>query len=750
MPADQKDTQTSQSHGGFLQDISEIERASKRHPHCTDKPWHMRSAPRTLRSVLAFVIAASALLAANRATAQTGGTGGTISGTGGVTSGLAATDFTILFVGYTNGQWVQMNTTTQQYYFNQARCLCDTDPNGEFEVIVQPGSGAGSKIQTALENSSTGGGQGYSYLFASAAGYDCLNPTSYANYGLAQFCTNLVAPHSGYPGTTFTSMATFGNLSYVTSKPIPVAYLFNALSTPYTCGYNNGNCDATTLCSTTSTQLNLQFWVQTNSGIAPDFDPGPSAAVNLVGNVPVTPANVFAEGGNEALNVTWDWGGVNIATDSSLLGVQIFCQRGADTQVFATGAFGGPSYQTPSILCPKNLAAAAAATSAGGPFAGMDQKYMCSGLIPAASTSHRITGLQNGIEYGVGVAAVDKYGNIGAIGNVVYGTPIPTVDFYDEYKKLGGSAQGGFCAVASRPSRQSAALGISLAGLALMLVVRRRSRKSPPGMGPFVLVLATGTLLAGQARAQPVYHDSAFEEDRVSEAWGGSPREYAIEARFGLYTPNVDSAFSGTTPHADVFGSKRRPMWQMEFDWEFLQEFGTLSLGGVIGYYKENALACKQTGWQPDGTCPSPDPKTPDPLAGRSGDNTALRLIPLAVLLVYRMDEAANHWHIPLVPYAKIGLNYTIWTITNGNGDVAYASGGKGQGGTMGWQAAVGLSLSLDFLDPGAARGFDADSGVNHTYAFFELDHIDGAGLYRKDVLRVGDDTWFTGLMFEF
>jgi hypothetical protein len=39
---------------------------------------------------------------------------------------------------------------------------------------------------------------------------------------------------------------------------------------------------------------------------------------------------------------------------------------------------------------------------------------------------------------------------------------------------------------------------------------------------------------------------------------------------------------------------------------------------------------------------------------------------------------------------------------------------------------------------------------VNHTYAFFELDHINGSGLGKKNVLHVGDDTWFTGLMFEF
>ena len=56
----------------------------------------------------------------------------------------------------------------------------------------------------------------------------------------------------------------------------------------------------------------------------------------------------------------------------------------------------------------------------------------------------------------------------------------------------------------------------------------------------------------------------------------------------------------------------------------------------------------------------------------------------------------------------------------------------------------------LALIDPGAARGFDADAGVNHTYAFFELAHINSSGLGSKNKLHVGDSTWFAGLMFEF
>lgn len=120
------------------------------------------------------------------------------------------------------------------------------------------------------------------------------------------------------------------------------------------------------------------------------------------------------------------------------------------------------------------MAAVAAATNAGAPFSNLDPKYLCSGLIPAASTSHRITGLQNGIPYGIGVAAVDRYGNIGAIASVVYGTPLPTVDFYMEYKNLGGSARGGYCIMASEYVRPGFLTVLCLATLSLVLLRRRR------------------------------------------------------------------------------------------------------------------------------------------------------------------------------------------------------------------------------------------------------------------------------------
>jgi hypothetical protein len=427
---------------------------------------------------------ATALLVGGRAQAQMGGATGS--------GALAASDFTIHFESYVNGQWVQMSSTTQQYYFNQARCLCDTDPAGEFRIVVQPGSGAGTRIQTQLENNLVAGGQGVSYLFASTLGYDCLNPTAYAGW-LGSFCTNLVVPGSGYPGTLFSTMAAFGTTNYVTSPPIPVAYLFNSLSMP-TCG-DTGTCDSTALCSTTVTQTTIQFWAQTNSGTGADFDPGPTAFVNLAGNISEAPADVVAKGGNEALEVSWDWGGVNVATDTTLSGVQLFCQRGVDTQVFPSGTF-GPAYMTPAMLCPSSSTAAAA--TAGRPFFNYDPKYLCSGLIPVASTSHRITGLQNGISYSVGVAAVDKYGNVGAITNVAYATPGAGTGGTGGTLGTGGAAAGPDAQAtggalgsggAAGVSPQDGAAGVADAGTAVRLangcscdIRRKRERSEPAGI----------------------------------------------------------------------------------------------------------------------------------------------------------------------------------------------------------------------------------------------------------------------------
>ena len=212
-----------------------------------------------------------------------------------------------------------------------------------------------------------------------------------------------------------------------------------------------------------------------------------------------------------------------------------------------------------------------------------------------------------------------------------------------------------------------------------------------------------------------------------------SPQRFACELRFGPYKPDIDSEFpGGVHPYQDFFGSSRRLMSQIEIDYQFLRHVGTAGVGLAVGYFSEsgnNRLL--------DGT--------------PSADTTSLKLIPFSLSAVYRFDLLMERMKFPVVPYGKLGLDYVIWSINNGNGDVPEdPAGGVGRGGTWGWHAAVGLSLVLDFFDPTSAHQFDVEMGVNHTHLFVELGHWDVSGLGAAHKLHVGDNTWMAGLLFEF
>jgi hypothetical protein len=214
-----------------------------------------------------------------------------------------------------------------------------------------------------------------------------------------------------------------------------------------------------------------------------------------------------------------------------------------------------------------------------------------------------------------------------------------------------------------------------------------------------------------------------------------SPQHFALELRFGPYKPDIDSEFAGTNrtpPYESFFGSNRRLMTQIEFDYQIIRHVGSLGIGLSTGYFKESGHNVDKTG-------------------APTQDSSSLRLIPFALSAVYRFDLAYERTGIPLVPYGKLGLDYVFWSVENGNSEVPEdVSGGRGAGGTLGWHAAVGLSLVLDFFDQNGANQFDEEMGVNHTHLFFEYGHIDVSGLGQANRLHVGDDTWTAGMMFEF
>ncbi len=129
-----------------------------------------------------------------------------------------------------------------------------------------------------------------------------------------------------------------------------------------------------------------------------------------------------------------------------------------------------------------------------------------------------------------------------------------------------------------------------------------------------------------------------------------------------------------------------------------------------------------------------------------------MKVVPVRLSAVYRFDYFLEERSFPLVPFGKLGLDWAYWQITDGNGDIADdGSGGHGRGGTLGWHAAGGIALVLDFFDPDAARDFDQRPRREPHRAHVPV-HLRGhlRASARPNRLHVGDTTWSLGLLLEF
>jgi hypothetical protein len=228
----------------------------------------------------------------------------------------------------------------------------------------------------------------------------------------------------------------------------------------------------------------------------------------------------------------------------------------------------------------------------------------------------------------------------------------------------------------------------------------------------------------------------------VSSAYIPSPQYGAFELKFGPYKPNVDDEPGlDSRVYENTFNNKSMFLTVIEIDYQFWHPPGvSLGIGASVGFMQASAKSTLQEG--------SPGGSTD------TSDYTVLNVIPMALMLVVRVDILADKFNVPLVPYGKIGLNWYVWWILNG-GEMESAAGEGGSGGTFGWQGTVGLAFLLDVLDPMTARTFDNEVGVNHTYLFAELMWAKVENFGTGDCLYLSTDnfigaTVLAGLAIEF
>lgn len=285
-------------------------------------------------------------------------------------------------------------------------------------------------------------------------------------------------------------------------------------------------------------------------------------------------------------------------------------------------------------------------------------------------------------------------------------------------------------------------------------------RSRPLAVITLVLALAPLSAMAqsGEGTA-PRFGENPDEHYRSSQ-------RFAFELKFGPYSPDIDASpgLHGATPFADLFPpapGKRRPpgrlLTQLEFDYQFLHRpWGNFGVGNTIGYYRRTTHSFAFNIDPVTGMPVQCTPGSPTNGCVRTGDTTALNVVPLSMLAIYRFDYLAKRWHIPFVPYFKIGIAYYAWWIENGGGFLSVSkfeqSGqtDRGFGGTWGWVMNPGGAFLLDVLDPRAARTMDAELGINHTYLFCEFHYADISNFGIGSRMNLSDKTLNAGIAFEF
>lgn len=440
-----------------------------------------------------------------------------------------------------------------------------------------------------------------------------------------------------------------------------------------------------------------------------------------------------------------------------------------------------------------------------------NSSYFCSDLLGSTSRSANIDGLQNGVTYKFAVIAYDEFRNPSLLSNVACATPQPVCDFWCRYKSEGGEG-GGYCFVATatfgspfhpfvktlrkfrdeilmksgagknfvsfyyfygsriakfienKPILRIVASVILLPIIAFawlclaafhnpvlfMLIflfliftfgvlLRNKLKTKKPmkvKLTNFMVLILGLTILFQLVPENAECKDKKFREaylDTKTKKWEGSPQHFAAELKFGPYYPDVDDEFGGgATPFRDVFGSSSAFHGLFEIDYQFLHPPGiSLAVGGMIGGLRFKGKALNAETGEP------------------SGEETTLSVITTHLDLVLRVDALLRYTVIPLVPYVKGGLSYYLWWTSSHSG-VSTIDGQEGKGGTYGWNVQTGLMLCLDPLEPSAARTFDNEVGVNHSYIFAEflLARLDNFG--REGALNLSDMTWMIGLALEF
>lgn len=222
-----------------------------------------------------------------------------------------------------------------------------------------------------------------------------------------------------------------------------------------------------------------------------------------------------------------------------------------------------------------------------------------------------------------------------------------------------------------------------------------------------------------------------------------------FDFKVGPYFPNIEAEFAeGDRPFSGAFGTDKRLLGQVSAEYYLWQGHGKLGLGATAGYTRFTG----SSEIEGDGTA---EDGANDQEGSTEGNNLDLNeearftVFPLGVIAAYRWDFLVHQFGLPIAAKIEGGLDYYLWKISDGSGNVATIDGNRAAGGTPGAHATLRGEFLLDWVDPQSAASFDMSWGINNTYLFAEytfsrVQDLNGQGF------RLGDNFWQLGLAFEF
>lgn len=192
-----------------------------------------------------------------------------------------------------------------------------------------------------------------------------------------------------------------------------------------------------------------------------------------------------------------------------------------------------------------------------------------------------------------------------------------------------------------------------------------------------------------------------------------------------MYRPDLDSEMIQSRSvfpiykcffrkHPDALAGPIRPLLGAEFDVNLWDGFGSLQLGLGLGYswVHGHGLGRNDSG-EPD--CNNSIMEAP----------ISLHMYQLRPQLTYVFDPFADVF--PFVPYIRGALIAHGYSFRSGGEKAPNAEHGdillKPNGFRFGWQAAAGLMLRLDFLEPGAVRSAHGSGFFEHVALKAELSY---------------------------